>query len=577
MTTASVRVASFKSREAETWGESRGRFARNSRANDRRSQGVRSTFFLLTASIEIPVPLIPPTMARFAKKSGSAPRISCGVLIAIGLLMAIPTSCGSAVSLPGAAPSSGGSRSGAPEPTAVTIAAAPGGVVAVGAATAPAPAAAAEQSGGRGGGPKNMVVSLANYLKDSVVRTVAGCGQLWTNHGRCNDIRRKQTAFRATARQQWEATGLYDAESPKDIAKRLQLLQGGITYDDYIFLQRGKEDRGKVLNLGFMMWGAPRLLPYALMFNPEMLPSPFKVDKQQSAIEPLAQTISRERAHAFICTLLIMERKAVAASGGYLSRMNIFGKKKQQEEKNILGAVVAETGDYFRREMPIAPAAPVASQLLDRLAPVLYKTGVDYTRAEQRLCQVPACIVQGIGRAVSGQGVPGILAQLTPAFLHRGKLVGHIQKVAAADDFLVQAVIDLETVPKRLLQEACLERLMDAGPHRSVDDLRASLSEWLHLTAAQPAEAVRKQIGLAPTGGSKEEESMATTPPVVYYNGNLARMVLLAYYGCATVRDDRCTSRLPQLLCAPPKKRPNADGTTNSNKETKKRLIPFLQ
>lgn len=449
-----------------------------------------------------------------------------------------------------------------------------------------------------------MVVTLANYLKDSVVRTVTGCGQLWTNHGRCNEIRKKQNSYRAELKQQWEAAGLFESESPKDVQKRLQLQQGGITYDDYIFLQRGKEDRGKVLNLGFLIWGAPRFLPYALMFNPDMLPTPFQANKAAAAAaggaESLAETLSRERAQAVMSTLMMMEKQAVAVSAGYLSSINIFGKKKQQETKSTLQTVVAETGEFFRRcDMPTAPAAPTASQLLERLAPTLYKTDSDFTRAEQRLCQVPACIVQGIGRAVSGQGVPSIVAQLTPAFLHRGKLVGHIQKVAAADDFLVQAAIDLETVPKRLLVEACQERLMDAGAHRSVDDLRASLAEWLQLTVPQPSAVAKAVLQIEPATPSLVEEQGSnvvatdtpTAPPVVYYNGNLARMMLMAYHSCAAVRDSRCTSRLPQLLYSGGSglhgsssnmhnnnsaKSTRSDAKSSITKDTKTR-IPFLR
>lgn len=451
------------------------------------------------------------------------------------------------------------------------------------------PAAASSSSG------PNVVVQLANYLKDSVVRTVTGCGQLWSNHQQCNEIRKKQSVFRAQLQHQWEAQNLYETESRKQVLQRLQREQGGITYDEYIFLRRGKEDRGKVLNLSFLIWGAPRFLPYALMFNPEMLPSPFQADKAMVGESSVADTLSRERAQAVLSTLMIMEKQAVAVSRGYLSNLNIFGKKKQHDKKQDLAKVVTETGEVFRRSALLtAPSAPTATHLLERFAPYLYRVDIDFNRAEQRLCHVPACIVQGIGRAVLGQGVPGVVAQLTPAFLHRGKLIGHIQKVAAADNFLVQANIDLDTVPQRLIQEACQERLMDAGPHRSLKDLRASLNEWLQLTTAKPSLAnfaTVPPLMVAPVETESDVESNNNHLPwipVVYYNGNLARMVLMAYYGCAAARDSRCASRLPQLLYKGGSESQTVDkvkGSSTSSihdasgrtKEAKKSFIPFLR
>jgi hypothetical protein len=394
-------------------------------------------------------------------------------------------------------------------------------------------------SGGDGdGGGGNMIVGLFTYLKDSMVRTVQGCGQLWTNHGKCNEIRKKQSEYRNQIKTQWEEQGLYEAESPKQIRKRLQQVHGGISYEEYRFLQKGKDDRAKVLNMAFLMWGAPRFLPYALMFNPEMLPSTFQMDKPNT--KAAVETLARERANAIIMTLMQMERQAIIGTGGFLTSLNVFGKKKQQEKKELLETIVTETGSFFRRELPTAPAMPNASELLLQLAPHLYRTDSDFSRAEQRLCQIPSVIIHGIGRAVAGTGAPGIVDQLIPAVFKRGRLVGHIQKVTAADDFLVQAQIDLKTISKRLLREACQERLMDAGPHRSAEELRDSLSEWLQLVVEQPAASVRllAQNSAAVTDGSA----------AVYFNGNLARLALMAYYGCAAVRDPRSSSRLPHLL-----------------------------
>jgi LETM1-like protein len=267
-----------------------------------------------------------------------------------------------------------------------------------------------------------------------------------------------------------------------------------------------------------------------------------------------------------------MEQQAAAVTGNFLENLNIFGKQKQAAKRSQLQTLVAETSDFFRtRPLTVAPSTPTAQDLLRRLSPLLYQVDKDFTRSERRLCHVPPCIVQGLARAVAGQGLPGVVAQLTPAFLQRGKLVGHLQKVAAADQFLVQAGIDLETIPKRLLQEACQERLIAVGPHRSTTELRASLSEWLQLSTIQPAlylteratASDAKFLGAetgqrleASTGTSTisaetaDEPVDSTPPPVVYFNDNLARMALLACNGCAAVRDEHSASRLPLTLCA---------------------------
>jgi LETM1-like protein len=439
-------------------------------------------------------------------------------------------------------------------------------------------------------GGSNVIVTLLTYVKDSVVRTVSSCGQLYSNHGRCNEIRSKLKAHREAVRREWEGSGLYDHETPKQIQKRLQLQQGGISYDEYVFLERGKVDRGKVLNLGFLMWGAPRFLPYALMFNPEMLPSPFQADnKFIDGSNDMWSNASRERTQAILSTLMIMEQQAAAVTGNFLENLNIFGKQKQAAKRSQLQTVVAETNDFFRtRPLTVAPSTPTAQALLQRLSPLLYQVDQDFTRAERRLCHVPPCIVQGLARAVAGQGLPGIVAQLTPAFLQRGKLVGHLQKVAAADEFLVQAGIDLETIPKRLLQEACQERLIAVGPHRSATDLRASLSEWLQLSTIQPGLYLTERAttsdatSLSAETGQRLEASTATStipataeitgtpdsssPPLVYFNDNLARMALLACNGCAAVRDENSASRLPLSLCAGDSRSLGDNSAPNANK-----------
>lgn len=126
--------------------------------------------------------------------------------------------------------------------------------------TSSAAAAAAATSNNN----KNVVVQLFGYVKTSITRTIDGCGQLWSNHGKCNAIRKKIAVYRDELKHRWEE----ENESLSNEQKQLLKTKiGGISFEEYSFLQKGKEDRGKVMNLLFLMWGAPRFLPYALLFN----------------------------------------------------------------------------------------------------------------------------------------------------------------------------------------------------------------------------------------------------------------------------------------------------------------------
>ena len=139
----------------------------------------------------------------------------------------------------------------------------------VAAPVASTPVAVDASSDGSGG---NVIFQLFGLVKDSLVRTVDGTKEMWGNHGRCKQIRSKQKEYREKLQKQWEfeEKGL----TPKEMKQRLAKVNGGITYDEFVFLVKGQEDRGKLMNMFFLMWGAPRLFPYALMFYPEILPGP---------------------------------------------------------------------------------------------------------------------------------------------------------------------------------------------------------------------------------------------------------------------------------------------------------------
>jgi hypothetical protein len=142
-----------------------------------------------------------------------------------------------------------------------------------------------------------------------------------------------------------------------------------------------------------------------------------------------------------------------------------------------------------------------------------------------------------LGNVIGGGGM---FAAIAPSFLARGKVLGHIKKVADADDFITQSAIDLKSINKRLLKEACNERLI-GGPNRSEDELRSNLQDWLNLVVRQPAAKLQK-------AAAASSSNAPDAAPSLYYNENLARLSLMAYYSCVSVRDARSLCVLPRLL-----------------------------
>lgn len=367
-----------------------------------------------------------------------------------------------------------------------------------------------------GGGGGNPIVQMAGYVKDSVVRTVEGCGQLWKNHKHCNELRAKQKEHREKIQMKWEMEGRMSKEEMKE---RLKSANGGITYGEYAFLVKGKEDRSKLMNMVFLMWGAPRFLPYALMFYPEMLPSPFSPLPSGSQRESGLEKLSRERSMAVVETLLQMEKDSKIIPA--ISKLNIFGRKAQEKQMDFMGMVGNATAKALMASGARGPfGAQVVTSTFDD---AMYST-TEFTRAEKRLVTVPKAVIRGVSTAIEG---PNFVNNFLPNFMARGKVVSHLKKVTDADEFLVNESIDLDTLESTHLIEACSERLI-GGPRRSDEELRKSLGEWLNLSVVQPAARVQR------TGE--------------YFNSNLARLALLCYYAVDATRDPRSASYLPRLL-----------------------------
>jgi len=360
-------------------------------------------------------------------------------------------------------------------------------------------------------GSKNPVFQLAGYVKNSLVRMKDGSVQLYTNHKRCNEIRSKQNAYLANM-----AASLPEIDQKK--AKKYTMSAGGISYEEFDFLQKGKDDRGKVANVAFIMVFAPNFVPYAFMFFPDMLPSPFSMPMNKIGTNfSKWDLISRERVHAVLQSMIDVERQARVAP--MISNINPFGKgktKRMMEKMDSLGhacgALLAADG---------ARGAKGAELLMKVLEDEIY-TKEEPKKDRTALVIVPGAIIKGVGRALDAPSSTSFL----PNFITRGKVLNCLTQLTAADEFLVNQNIDLGTLSPELLQDACNKRLI--GPGKSNQEMLDGLYSWLDLSVKQPCK-------------KKSNTDL-------HYNGNLARIALLAYNAVDSARDLRASSFLPRLM-----------------------------
>lgn len=309
---------------------------------------------------------------------------------------------------------------------------------------------------------------------------------------------------------------------------------GGITYAEFDFLQKGKDDRNKVMQLGFMMVYASRFVPYAFMFFPDMLPSPFRTGVAAAEEKRLGlgggamakwDTISRERAHAVLSTMLAIERDARVPSK--LLKLNPFGHTAAKKTM----AQLEEVGNYGAALLATQglSGVPGAETIVTVLRDQIYTPadveprGILSRRDRTGIKEVPKVIVRGVARLIDAPHFNGLL----PGFLLKGKVLNHLQILSDADEFLVSQNVDLDTLSGDLLLEACNRRLI-GGANHSEETLRAGLASWLNLSVKEPTKVVGK------TG--------------LEYNANLARLSLLCYHAVDGARDARASSYLPRLM-----------------------------
>jgi hypothetical protein len=384
----------------------------------------------------------------------------------------------------------------------------------------PSPTAASSAATAKTTGGGNVVTQLFGSVKDSVVRTVDGTREMWSNHGRCNDIRAKQKDYRENLKKQWEFEdpGL----TPQDLKKRLQDVDGGISYDDFVFLGKGLEDRGKLMRCMFLTWRIPQSFPYAFIYFPQMLPSPFAPLPDGSAKETTLEKISRQRSHVVIKTLLAMEQRAKVVPA--VAKINIFARDKQQKNLDKMASLGEATAKAI--STPGARKAVGAGLVLNSLEDRLYKAE-ELTRGEKGLTSLANPIIKGLIECIEGPFPLSVVMPVVPTFMARAILCNQLKKIEDADEFLVKQKVDLDSLSTARLLEACNDRLI-GGPGYSDEELRQGLADWLDLAVLQPNNRVEQ------TGE--------------FYNGNLARTALLSYYSMDGTRDARSASYLPRLL-----------------------------
>jgi len=418
----------------------------------------------------------------------------------------------------------------------------------------------------------NPIAQLGNYVKDSVVRLKDGTMLLYSNHKVCNTIRSKQKE--------------YILNNPKPVDASYQ--KKGLTYDEYNFLNRGKDDRGKVMNLVFMMFFSPNFLPYAFMFFPNVLPSPFQ---QSPPIDfDKWETISRERAHTVMTTLLDIEQEAKGVPTK--NPLNPFGGGKARKNKERMGIVYQMAGQMLlvggkkgRNQMvkDVAGSSDNEEYVLKVLKSEIF-SDTELERDQTRLKFVPKAIMKGLALAIDGNTVSpkgtsganrGALSGLMPNFLTRNKVISHLKTINDADTFLVNEDVNVESLSGETLLDACHARMI--GTPKSTEwELRKGLSKWLDLTVKRPDALISPILSpsIAMDDSPSDDVSNVSSNALVnefptksssllvsetnlnqsdisnpqYYNANLAKFALLCYNAVEGARDSRSASALPRFL-----------------------------
>lgn len=460
---------------------------------------------------------------------------------------------------------------------------------------------AVEEPKKQGGNP---IVGVASFIWSSLVGFKDNTMQLYSNHQTCNAIRAKQKAFAInTGESQRFVKRGYTPSDYQPPKKGDQPINGGvyertgISYAEYNFLQRGKIDRGKVGQLLFLMVFSPNFLPYAFWFFPNILPTPFmnaaKIG-ETGILTPWATAV-QSRVHAVLKTICTIEQQAMNApvvSGGF--SLNPFGGGKKdaahqhqhimcllyQQAKNIYLPLLLESSqarhlsgespssgikkwknmlmhqtvstedndnevlELVHRngdnqdliEMSNAVEEPGPTTVLAKLeAPLKIYSNTTLTKGEQRLVGFPKPLLDGLSSAIfdtsptpgtqasKSGAVATIISNLTPNFVTRNKLVAHLTTLEQQDEFLCFEQGEVRLTLEELYQ-VCHDRCIGTSTSTEAE-LRQKLQNWLHCTVQHPRYSNQ-----------------------LFYNGNMARMVLMCANAAEATMEERSCSALPALL-----------------------------
>jgi hypothetical protein len=383
----------------------------------------------------------------------------------------------------------------------------------------------------------NPLVQLLTYVKDTAVNFKNGLVELNAAHKRCNTIRNKQTIY--------AKTNLGISRRPRGL-KGVQM--GGITYEEYDYLRKGLVDRNKLLAVLLVSLALPNYFVYYLWSFPDMMPGPFMKSNFHSYIDA-ANELSRKRCHAVISVMLELEKGARVAP--WSAKLNPFGRKATERSMTRLGDLV-NAGCTTLMNVTTTGGMVV----LQQLSPLLYSS-LPFTKKQQSLLDgkiLPKQIIKGLTSAINADP---LLKGASPFGIG---FIQHIDSVTLADEFIVNQGISIDDINSKLLEEACSARLI-GGPQWTDDERRVALSSWLQEVEIKPRSKLMMMSTMkdddqeegddddnSNNSVAAPKEQQQQQPQQLYYNGNLARAVLMCYNAVEGTRDTRSDSKLLRFM-----------------------------
>jgi LETM1-like protein len=356
----------------------------------------------------------------------------------------------------------------------------------------------------------NVASQLVGGIKDFFVSYSDAFKAMRMDHERCNMIRQKQNRYKAALKNEWEELGV----DPREIRTRLSSVNGGVTFDEFLFLRKGKSDREKLISLVFYASFLPKMMPYMLMFNSgNMLPDQFP-KKPISFGETKREALSRERSHSALKMLMNLDRSAHVPGFS----LNPFGGSKKRQQMELYKNITMAIGEALSEN----PGPDYVMKALERKIFQSEKP----TASELSLVGLPSVFTRGLANAISGNSNRA-LEGLIPNFIDRTSVLSHIKSVSISDDFLVNQEVDVASLSGSTLVEACSDRLI-ATLGTSEAEMQEKLTSWLRYATIIPSRRTRK------TGE--------------YYNANLARSALMCYYALDSLRHKQSAAPLPRKL-----------------------------